>query len=115
MTAPLVDAGTFRRVGVFEAPWPAFVVCVSRQLGALQRETLRHLYVEVLRAARAFAADPGAAARRLGETFGIDAAAARQWLSETRWADSPGVDKRMLRRVAGVLSEAGLLEESPAF
>ena len=29
MTKPLVDAGRFRRVGEFVAPWPAFVVCAS--------------------------------------------------------------------------------------
>ena len=30
MTKPLVDAGKFRRVGEFTAPWPAFVVCAAR-------------------------------------------------------------------------------------
>ncbi len=29
MTKPLVDAGQFRRIGDFAAPWPAFVACVA--------------------------------------------------------------------------------------
>src|SRR5688572_30158925 len=40
MTKPLVDAGKFRRVGEFTAPWPAFVVCAARSVVGEPRAAL---------------------------------------------------------------------------
>jgi sulfonate transport system substrate-binding protein len=115
MTAPLVAAGEFRRVGIFEAPWPAFVVCLARRLDDEQREQFAGLYAQVLHAAQAFAADSGIAATRLGDTFGIERDAALEWLAHTRWATTEGTDAQTLRRVAEVLVDAGLIAAIPNF
>lgn len=113
MTAPLVDTGEFRRVGVFEAPWPAFVLCVSNRLDGNARARVTAVFTDVLNAARAFSDDVDAAVARLAETFGIEPAAGRAWLQRTRWARRPGLDSRMLERVADVLVDAGVIRTRP--
>ena len=49
MTKPLVDAGKFRRLGEFTAPWPAFVVCVADAVDGGQRAALGRAVALVLR------------------------------------------------------------------
>jgi len=115
MTAPLVAAGEFRRVGIFEAPWPAFVVCLARRLDDERRVEFAGLYARVMLAAQAFVADPSVAAARLGRVFGIEHTAALEWLAHTRWASSEGTDSQSLHRVAEVLLDAGLIAAIPSF
>lgn len=115
MTAPLVEAGQWRRVGIFEAPWPAFVVCLAKRLDRDRRQAFAELYAQVLRAAQTFASDAEGTAARVSEAFGIDRDAVAQWLAETRFAGAPGIEKQMLERVAAVLSDADLIETIPEF
>ena len=56
MTKPLVDAGKFRRIAEFEAPWPAFLVCAARAIDAEQRRALARVVASVLDEARALRA-----------------------------------------------------------
>ena len=114
MTEPLVRAAEFRRIGIFEAPWPAFVLCIAGRVEHAARSAVMQLYAAVLESAQAFKrADDSAA--RVAETFGIELAAAAQWLAETRWAEQIEVDSGALHKAAEVLREAGLIEAVPAF
>src|SRR5205823_3383499 len=61
MTKPLVDAGKFRRVGEFVAPWPAFVVCASSSALAT-RKPIHAALGRALNAASELSASPSAAA-----------------------------------------------------
>ena len=85
MTKPLVDAGKFRRVGEFTAPWPAFVVCAARGLADATHAALERAVAVVLDEARAFRARADAA-QLIAARYGLKAADAGEWLKSTRWS-----------------------------
>jgi ABC-type nitrate/sulfonate/bicarbonate transport system substrate-binding protein len=91
MTKPVVDAGRFRRVGEFVAPWPAFVVCAS--LGALVTKgaAIAALLRQVSAAAARLAASADGAAL-IASRYGLDVRDVRDWLGTTRWASGVGID-----------------------
>ena len=85
MTQPLVDAGKFRRVGEFTAPWPAFVVCATRALDDASRSALERVVAVVLDEARALRARADAA-QLIAARYGLKSADAGEWLNTTRWS-----------------------------
>jgi len=85
MTKPLVDAGKFRRVGEFTAPWPAFVVCATRALDDASRSALERVVAVVLDEARALRARADAA-QLIAARYGLKSADAGEWLNTTRWS-----------------------------
>jgi hypothetical protein len=108
MTKPLVDAGRFRRVGEFSAPWPAFVLCVADGLGAEVRSAIERALAIVLDEARELrtrADAPTLIARR----YGLAAADVADWLAVTRWSEQVGIDAADLEAACGALNDLGLL------
>lgn len=108
MTQPLVDAGRFRRVGEFSAPWPAFVVCASetalRDKRGAVASVLRHVFVD----AADLAASPNAPAE-IARRYGLRPEQAAEWLEATRWASDIGVDDAAIDGCVDVLQEVGLV------
>lgn len=111
MTKPLVDAKEFRRVGEFAADWPAFVVCVRREVSRVHGSSVLALIEDALAHADAFAASPDAP-RLIAERFGLTPADAREWLQLTRWSREVSIDRAMLERVADVLADAGVIRSN---
>jgi sulfonate transport system substrate-binding protein len=112
MTKPLVEAGEFRRVGEFSAPWPAFVVCVELQCWAQHGERVERIVAEALLQASKFKSAAGSAAR-IEQAYGLSAADAREWLELTEWSKSVSVDPAMLAETADVIVAAGAIERPP--
>lgn len=112
MTKPLVDAGRFRRVAEFAAPWPGFVVCASLDALRTKREAIAVLLDEVFPVAAAVRADP-ATPGELAERFGLDAGDAAQWLAATEWATAAGIEPAIIDSVADALAELELLGPAP--
>jgi ABC-type nitrate/sulfonate/bicarbonate transport system substrate-binding protein len=112
MTKPLVDAGRFRRIDEFIAPWPAFVVCVSLKALRDKREAIALLLDEVFPVAAAVRADSAVPAE-LAARYGLDPADAAQWLAVTEWATTPGIDPTLVYTVADALAELDLLGPAP--
>ena len=108
MTKPLVDAGAFRRVGEFTAPWPAFVVCVSHAAGAERRAALDKALALVLEEARALRARPDAA-ELIAARYGLAAADAREWLAATQWSARVGVKASDVAPACSALGALGVL------
>ena len=115
MTQPVVDAGRFRRIGEFAAPWPAFVVCASVRAWQEKRSGVQALLEQVLPLAAALPNDSGAAAE-VARRYGLRERDAAKWLAATQWADAPGIDASVIEPVAAALTELGLLdgERAPA-
>jgi ABC-type nitrate/sulfonate/bicarbonate transport system substrate-binding protein len=109
MTKPVVDAGRFRRVAEFVAPWPAFVVCASQRALRDKRDGVAALLARVFPVAAAIHADPRAAAQ-IAERYGLLPADAAEWLAATQWASEPGVDPAVIDTVAATLAELGLID-----
>jgi ABC-type nitrate/sulfonate/bicarbonate transport system substrate-binding protein len=108
MTQPLVDAGTFRRVGEFTAPWPAFVFCVARAAGAAQRMALARALAAVLDEAQLFRRRQDTA-ELIAARYGLAADHAREWLEATRWSAGVGVAPSDIAPACAALGSLGLL------
>ena len=108
MTQPLVDAGRFRRVGEFAAPWPAFVACVADAASAEQRDALVRSLTLVLGEAGVLRARPDAAAV-IAARYGLVPSAVTQWLATTRWSARVGVAGRDVEPACVALSSLGVL------
>jgi ABC-type nitrate/sulfonate/bicarbonate transport system substrate-binding protein len=108
MTKPLVDAGKFRRVGEFTAPWPAFVVCAASSLGAGQRAALARVVVAVLDEARALHARADAT-QLIAARYGLTPADVGEWLKTTRWSTRFAVATSDIAPACAALGALGLL------
>jgi len=108
MTKPLVDAGRFRRVGEFLAPWPAFVLCVADGIGAPQRAALRELLAAVLDEAKTLAARPDAPVV-IGQRYTLEPTDVAEWLRATRWAHEVAIEPGHLVQVTAALKNLQLV------
>jgi ABC-type nitrate/sulfonate/bicarbonate transport system substrate-binding protein len=108
MTKPLVDAGKFRRVGEFTAPWPAFVVCAARALDGDRREALGRALALVLEEARALRSRPDAA-RLIAGRYGLRADDVGEWLETVRWSARVGVTASDVGQACMALGSLGVL------
>jgi sulfonate transport system substrate-binding protein len=108
MTKPLVDAGRFRRVGEFLAPWPAFVLCVADGVVAEQRSALAELLAAVLEHAQALAKQVDAATF-IGARYSLEPDDVTEWLRTTRWASRVGVAAYDLVDVTAALADLALI------
>jgi ABC-type nitrate/sulfonate/bicarbonate transport system substrate-binding protein len=108
MTKPLVDAGKFRRVGEFRAPWPAFVLCIADAVGADRRTALAELLEAVLEQANVLVGRADAATL-IGARYSLEPSDVAEWLRATRWARRVGIEARDLVEVTRALGELGLV------
>jgi sulfonate transport system substrate-binding protein len=108
MTKPLVDAGRFRRVGEFVAPWPAFVLCVADTVDAEQRGAVARLLRLVLAQAAALAVRSDAAVL-IGNRYSLEPRDVTEWLGTTRWSERVAVAADDLRGVVAALADLDLV------
>lgn len=84
MTNPHVTSGVFRRVAVQPTPWPSFVVVVSHDAMANQREAVADVVGQAFALADSLTAS-GAVARIVSERYGLATETAKQWWETTSW------------------------------
>jgi len=109
MTKPIVDAGRFRCVGEFTAPWPAFVVCASLASLATKRDVIAALLGQVFAAARRLTASVDGAAQ-IAARYGLEISDVRDWLAATRWASRLGIDGTDVASAVETLQELGIVD-----
>jgi ABC-type nitrate/sulfonate/bicarbonate transport system substrate-binding protein len=109
MTKPLVDAGRFRRVGEFVAPWPAFVMCVGDAALAANGRALRELLSAAFAQAAALAASATAAAL-IASRYDLERADVAEWLTSTRWATRPGIGDESIASCVDALGALRLID-----
>jgi Ca3427-like PBP len=107
MTQPVVDRGAFRRIGEFQAPWPAFVVAVG-PTGAVHRAAIRDVVGQVLAVANELGVSPEAPAL-IAERYELDVRNVPAWLATTRWASSVRSADEALAAARDVLEKSGAL------
>lgn len=107
-TEPAVEAGQFRRIGDFVAPWPAWVVCANSAFLALHRRAVTALVGIVAKRAQALAGDSDAATLIAGR-YGLRVEAVTEWLERTRWVDGPVPPDTALAAASEMLRQAGAI------
>lgn len=107
MTQPHVDAGTFKRVGVFPTPWPSFAVAASASF-VEKYPGLAESASEVARArAEALELDESLA-QFVVQRYGLEFEGALEWVSQVNWA-SPNaqIDHSVVDEVANRMKAIG--------
>lgn len=113
MTKPVVDAGRFRRVGEFVAPWPAFVVCAAPDALAAKGPAIAAVLRMAVAAAARLAASPDGAAQ-IASRYGLEVRDVRDWLATTRWATRPGIDAAHVAPALAALHELEIVDRALA-
>jgi ABC-type nitrate/sulfonate/bicarbonate transport system substrate-binding protein len=83
-TKPLVDNGTFRRLGDCPTPWPCFVIAATQACIREQPAVLRHVLEVINLYTREFKSIPSID-RTLSNRYGQQLEDVRSWLGVTRW------------------------------
>lgn len=106
-TKPLVDNGTFRRLGDCPTPWPCFVVAASDRFLAEQKSALAHIMEIINLYTEEFRNIPSID-RSLANTYGQQLEDIREWLALTQWSSSQ-IGEDTLMEVQRRLLELGLI------
>jgi sulfonate transport system substrate-binding protein len=107
-TQPAVDAGHFRRIDDFAAPWPAWVVCANRHALECHAASVDSLIGIVARHAVRLAA-AGDAATVIAKRYGLEPAAVGEWLAGTQWVDGKSSPVAALELAESMLRRAGAI------
>lgn len=109
-TAPRVEAGALKRLGVFPTPWPSFVIAARESLIASAPEALQQMLDVIYRETAAFMADPDFAINYVSERYALRKDQARDWFSGVHWATESTLDPSMLNQIVRALAGVGMLE-----
>ena len=86
-TKPLVDNGTFRRLGDCPTPWPCFVIAATDKFISEKEGAMRHVLEIINQYTVEFKQIPSID-RTLANRYGQQLADIQKWLSITRWSQN---------------------------
>ncbi|MFG6687076.1 substrate-binding domain-containing protein [Mariniflexile sp. HNIBRBA6329] len=84
-TKPLVDNGTFRRIGNCPTPWPCFVIAVREDFIASNKEDLKTI-LEIINNTTSEFKDIPSIDRTVANRYEQQLEDVREWLSITEWS-----------------------------
>ena len=113
MTKPLVDKGTFRRVGDCPTPWPCFVIAVRNEMLEKQPEIISEIIKIINNANQKFKAIPGIE-KTLASKYHQKIEDIEEWLSLTRWSQNT-FSEIMLNKVQNQLFQLKIIEKKGTF
>jgi hypothetical protein len=105
-TSPWVNNGTLRRLGIFSAPWPAFVLAANIEFLKQYPKLPKQLLNMVLNQASQFKSNSDTA-EMVSHNYQLKLQTARQWLAETSWES---VDLKKENVMETVLSHLAFAE-----
>ncbi|ALM07008.1 ABC transporter substrate-binding protein [Sediminicola sp. YIK13] len=111
-TKPLVDKGTFRRLGDCPTPWPCFVIAATDNFISKQKGTLAHILEVINLYTEEFKSIPSID-RNLSNAYEQQLEDIKEWLSITEWSQSQ-MDDKTLSEVQEQLKVLGLIEKKVA-
>lgn len=107
-TKPLVDNGTFKRLGDCPTPWPCFVVVATDAFIAKRPGVLKHI-LEIINSYTLEFKDIPSIDRTLSNRYGQQLADVRAWLAATQWGQSQ-LDRQTVGEVQEKLLGLHLIE-----
>ncbi len=108
-TKPLVDNGTFRRLGDCPTPWPCFVIAATDNFISTQKSTLAHILEVINLYTEEFKSIPSID-RNLSNAYEQKLEDIKEWLSITEWSQSQ-MDGKTLSGVQEQLKVLGLIDK----
>lgn len=96
-TKPLVDDGTFRRIGVCPSPWPCFVIAVRDEFIENNKEDLKTILDIINTTTSDFKSIPSID-RTISNRYDQEIEDVQEWLSLTEWSQDV-MDKKTINNV----------------
>lgn len=107
-TQPAVDAGHFRCIDDFVAPWPAWVFCARQSVLQEFNTEIDAMFSIVAGTAQDLARSRDAAGL-IAMRYGLEQAAVKRWLAMTRWVEGIESPKKALDAAEAMLRQAGAI------
>jgi hypothetical protein len=112
-TKPLVNNGTFKRVGECPTPWPCFVIAVRNEFLAENKSVIA-LILEIINATTEEFKNIPSIDRTLASRYGQKVEDIQQWLSQTQWSQK-NLDEKTVQIVQNQLFELNIISKKVDF
>ena len=109
MTKPLVDNGTFRRVGDCPTPWPCFVIAVRNEVLEKEPHIIDQILDIINTTTEEFKQIPSID-RTLASKYNQKLEDIQEWLSLTHWSQKQ-LDKKTLDKIQNQLHTLNIIEK----
>lgn len=113
MTQPLVDNGTFRRIGECPTPWPCFVIAVRNEVLAQHPQTIERI-LEIINNTTIEFKDIPSIDRTLACKYNQKIEDIQQWLRLTEWSQKP-LDEKVLNKIQNQLLDLKIIDKKGTF
>ena len=108
-TKPLVDDGTFRRIGNCPSPWPCFVIAVREEFLEESEEDVKTILDIINNTTSEFKSIPSID-RTIANRYDQELEDVQEWLSLTEWSQEL-IDKKTLQKVQDQLFDLNIIQE----
>ena len=112
-TKPLVDNGTFKRVGECPTPWPCFVIAVRNEFLEENKSAIA-LILEIINATTEEFKHIPSIDRTLATRYHQKLEDIKQWLAQTQWSQK-NLDENKFDKVQNKLSELNIISKKATF
>ena len=112
-TKPLVDNGTFKRVGECPSPWPCFVIAVRNEFLA-ENETVMALILEIINTTTEELKNIPSIDRTLATRYHQKLEDIQQWLQQTQWSQK-NLEEKTYQIVQNKLFDLAIITNKVAF
>ena len=106
-TKPLVDNGTFRRIGNCPSPWPCFVIAVRNEFIENQEEALRTILNIINISTTDFKSVPSID-KTIANRYDQKLEDVQEWLSLTEWSQEV-IDEKTIENVQDELLNLNII------
>ncbi len=113
MTKPLVDNGTFRRIGDCPTPWPCFVIAVRDEILEQNPDAIKTILNIINQTTEEFKEIPSID-RTLASRYNQKIEDIQEWLSLTEWSQQQ-LDEKTLNNVQNQLLELSIIDKKGTF
>ena len=108
-TQPYVEAEEFRRVGIRESGWPAFVVCVRDEVMEQQGDNVKSMLEIINHQCETLMQDSNAVSE-ISKRYELRPDETAEWFSKTRWSTDFSEPKAALEKVISYLNRLKIVD-----
>ncbi|MAX69857.1 MAG: ABC transporter substrate-binding protein [Flavobacteriaceae bacterium] len=108
-TKPLVDDGTFRRIGNCPSPWPCFVIAVRQEFIDNNEDDLKVILDIINNTTADFKSIPSID-KTIANRYEQELEDVKEWLSLTEWSQTV-IDKKTIKNIQNQLFDLNIIPE----
>ncbi len=112
-TKPLVDNGTFKRVGECPTPWPCFVIAVRNEFLEENKQSLELILNIINNTTKKFKEIPSID-KTLALRYHQKPEDIQEWLSLTKWSQKP-LEEKVLNKIQNQLFDLKIIDKKGTF